>query len=677
MTPARRAAADCGRVIARAPSSPARRRVVAGVLLAAAIAGGVWVWLRQRHPPSSREARPFAVAEVARRARSEPPLLFIGLDGADWQQLDRYVASGAMPELARLEREGRAGVLVTEQPPLSPLVWTTMMTGRGPLEHRVLDFTRFSPANGEREPITSSERRVPAVWNMLSAAGKSAAVFGLWATYPAEEIHGVMVSDRLFSFQNRGAAPASGVVSPAREDAWARAALAGSEREVDFAAMRSYLPWLESSAYEAALAAPDPYAQPVSALRRILVETRVYDRLAADAWSRRAPDVEILYLQGTDAIGHVFAAYAPPREAWIAEPDFARYSGVPEAYFRSIDQLLGKYRRLAEARGARLMLASDHGFLWSEGRPRELSSMATATAGKWHRDEGIYLLWGPGIVPGSGRERGGVAQVAATLLALAGAPAGAGLAGPPLPGAPAAAEPAVDYARFYRPASDPGAPPADAEEIAKLRALGYVGAGESARAPAGADSTRTGGSFNNEGLILEAAGRRDQAIAAYERALALDSRLVSATWNLSNLLFETGGDLDRADRLAIESFAAGLPSGGPLLVGRARAYRDSGRLPRSVALLDGALAVKTGDAELRLFRGRYRVEAGDCHGAADDFASAAAARPDDSVAWASLGMARLCLGDGPGAATALRRSLAIDPEQPAVKGALERLGQLR
>ena len=62
-----------------------------------------------------------------------------------------------------MAREGRSGELATLQPPLSPLVWTSMMTGVGPLEHGILDFTRFHPVTGEREPITSDERRVPAV----------------------------------------------------------------------------------------------------------------------------------------------------------------------------------------------------------------------------------------------------------------------------------------------------------------------------------------------------------------------------------------------------------------------------------------------------------------------------------------------------------------------------------
>ena len=130
-----------------------------------------------------------------------PRVIFVGLDGADWQLLDRFIADGSMPNLAALVREGDRGVLLTQHPPLSPLVWTTMMTGASPLEHRVLDFTRFHPSTHQREPITSDERAVPALWNMVSSAGRHADVYGLWATYPAEIVNGVVVSDRLFSFQ--------------------------------------------------------------------------------------------------------------------------------------------------------------------------------------------------------------------------------------------------------------------------------------------------------------------------------------------------------------------------------------------------------------------------------------------------------------------------------------------
>lgn len=174
-------------------------------------------------------APPVLLGPGCRQATSARPVIFIGLDGADWNLLDRYIAEGAMPNLAALAREGRAGTVTTLHPALSPLVWTTMMTGAAPLEHGILDFTRFNPSTGVKEPITSDERRAPAIWNMASAAGKSVAVFGMWATYPAEPVRGLLVSDRLFSFQYGEKAPPPGIVHPPGREEWARQALGRAE----------------------------------------------------------------------------------------------------------------------------------------------------------------------------------------------------------------------------------------------------------------------------------------------------------------------------------------------------------------------------------------------------------------------------------------------------------------
>ena len=90
------------------------------------------------------------------------------------------------------------------------------------------------------------------------------------------------------------------------------------------------LPWLSEEEYREAARAVDPYSHPVSALRRILVETRVYDTLGREWSAREQPDLLLVYIQGTDSIGHVFAPYAPPRQATVTPADYDRYSGVPE-----------------------------------------------------------------------------------------------------------------------------------------------------------------------------------------------------------------------------------------------------------------------------------------------------------------------------------------------------------
>jgi tetratricopeptide (TPR) repeat protein len=603
---------------------------------------------------------------------ARPKVLFVGLDGADWQLLDGYMASGTMPNLAALVREGRTGTLRTIHPPLSPLVWTTMMTGVSPLEHGVLDFTRRNPESGALEPITSAERRVPAVWTMATERGRSVAVFGLWATWPAEPVAGLLVADRFFSFTARDRQPPPGIVHPADREAWAREGLASAERAVDLAALQAYLPGLADEEYQRAAAAPDPYAHPVSALRRILVETRAYHGIAASWIGRERPDLAIVYFQGTDTIGHLFAPFAPPRQPAISTEDFERYSAVPERYFAEVDRLLGDYRKLAEEEGAVLMIASDHGFLWKEGRPERLASAEAATAGRWHRDEGIYLLWGPGIAPSPERRVGKVDQVCSTLLALLGLPPGEGLTGPPLPGAPALQGEPVKYAAGARPAPPPTDRKAAEEEVAKLRALGYLGSREPAKLAPG--DTRTPGSYNNEGLLLREAGRAADAARAFERALALDPDNASALWNLSDLLATEGKDRDRADDLLVQAMAAGLPEGAERAIGRAIAYGRAGETARSLALLDRAVAARPEDAKLWLLRGRYHLERQSCREALADFERSRGLDAGNALTHASLGMARLCLGDPEGAARDLRRSLAIDPEQPEIRRAVAELG---
>lgn len=615
------------------------------------------------------------VPEIASQSVKSKPVIFIGLDGADWQLLDFYMRKGAMPNLASLVREGTAGDLLTEHPPLSPLLWNTMMTGASPLEHEILDFTRFHPRTGQKEPITSDERKVPAVWNMATQAGKRSAVFGLWATYPAEPIRGFLVSDRFFTFLFSESEPPKGAVYPASRETWARGVLNEVENEITYEEVQKYFPWLSREEYDERRKTTDPYSHPVSALRRILVETSVYDKLARGYLGEQLPDITILYLQGTDSIGHMFAPYTAPKQPHISDDDFNRYSGVPEQYFRRIDQLLGDYKALAQKHGARMMLASDHGFHWFDDRPTELSSFAATTAAKWHRKAGIYLLWGDGI---AGKGRTGpeehVAQVASTLLALSGMPAGENVIAPPI------LVPALSARANYRAHFTPmkpmleGTPSkgANEEELAKLKALGYISSGEATAAPANVTgtTTHTAGWYNNRALILKDHNQLADAAQAWEKAIQLDPKLSSALWNYSDLLFAEKRDLDRADELLVRAFAAGLPEGRKFLIGRAIGYQRSGATPRSLRLLEQAVTAKSDDVELRLFRGRYRIDQQDCNGALDDFRAASQMDPNNPVPYASAGVAEICLGRIDEAKRSFARSLAIDPNQPRLQAFL-------
>ena len=470
-----------------------------------------------------------------------PRVIVVGLDGADWQLLDQYCADGTMPNLAALVRSGDKRVLLTQHPPLSPLVWTTMMTGVSPLDHRILDFTRFNPVTRTREPITSDERAVPAIWNMASAKGQKVGVFGMWATDPPEALNGTIVSDRMIHAQCAG-----------NNDVW----------------------------------------------QRTECETEATHRIAKEWIEKNQPDLAIVYFEGTDIAGHLFA----PR-------------GGNPAYFRRIDQIIGDYRDLAKQLNATLLLVSDHGFDWNTKRPPE-SSTAVATAAKWHRDEGIFLRWSPHrqLLPALTTTTLRVDQISPILLDLLHLP-----------------RDVHDYRRNWRnPSVAPAPSPAvSGEDVKKLTALGYLGSNEPNQGPAG--STRTSGSYNNEGVILREERRDDEALTAFENALRVDPHSASAMWNLSDLLHHLNRDRARAD-----------------------------------ALLDAALEIDPNEPRWLLARGRYSLERHDCAAARNDFAKAIPLQPDNALLFASLGAAEGCLGHEAAAREAFRRSLAIDPNQPEI-----------
>ena len=544
---------------------------------------------------------------VACGRSEQKKVIFIGLDGADWQLLDRYIADGTMPNLRKLVARGERRVLLTQHPPLSPLVWTSMMTGVSPLEHRILDFTRFNPVTRVKEPITSDERAVPAIWNMAAQQKKRAAVFGLWATYPAEAIDGTIVSDRLFAFQYAEPDPPAGCVSPASYEPAAKNVLR--------AVITSGAP-----APSPALGVPSDL---LSQYRRILIETETMRRLSLDRIRHDRPDLAIVYYQGTDAIGHLFA------------PQFDRDDSIVRGYFASIDRILGEYDAVATETGTDLVIASDHGFAWFEGRP-ETSSVAVETAAKWHRKEGIYLHVGRGTTPQT-LPPAHVDQICATLLAIAGMPPATRIAPSIIPatGTP------FDYRAGFRRAQAVTDTRGSREQIAQLKALGYLGGGGD-NTPHG-NSTRTAASFNNEGLILRESGRIADAARAFQTALEIDPQSASARFNLNELLQLT------IRRSADEAKAKGPDAAIALL---ASVY-DAAHAP-----------------ELLLHRGRYRLAKNDCRGGLEDFRASGL---HDAIALASIGTAEACLGNRERAIDALQRSLALDPNQPPVREFLRTL----
>ena len=119
---------------------------------------------------------------VASPDATKTRVMVLGFDGATWSVIDRLIGERELPNFSRLKNQGATGILLSDEPTLSPRVWTTLATGVGPEVHGAEDF--FS---------TQESILVPRIWEVVSAYGDPVGVWEWLLTWPPGDIDGFVV----------------------------------------------------------------------------------------------------------------------------------------------------------------------------------------------------------------------------------------------------------------------------------------------------------------------------------------------------------------------------------------------------------------------------------------------------------------------------------------------------
>jgi predicted AlkP superfamily phosphohydrolase/phosphomutase len=123
--------------------------------------------------------------------------MVIGLDCADPALVfDRW--RDELPNLGRLIDSGLHGPLRSTDPPITVPAWTSMMTGKDPGQLGFYGFRNRSDYSYDGMAFANSALvKEPAVWDILTAAGRRSILIGIPQTYPPKAINGLMVCDFL------------------------------------------------------------------------------------------------------------------------------------------------------------------------------------------------------------------------------------------------------------------------------------------------------------------------------------------------------------------------------------------------------------------------------------------------------------------------------------------------
>jgi predicted AlkP superfamily phosphohydrolase/phosphomutase len=145
-------------------------------------------------------------------------LVVLGLDGMDPVLVDKYMAKGKLPHLAKLVDKGSYHKLETTTPSISPVAWSSFMTGCHPAKHNIFDFLsrdpktylpdlssahigsskRVLPLGKYNIPLSKPEirgmRKSVPFWKILGDNGIFSTILRIPVTFPPEKFRGHLLS---------------------------------------------------------------------------------------------------------------------------------------------------------------------------------------------------------------------------------------------------------------------------------------------------------------------------------------------------------------------------------------------------------------------------------------------------------------------------------------------------
>jgi len=145
-------------------------------------------------------------------------VVIVGLDGMEPTLVEKYLEEGKLPNLSKLKTSGTYKRLGTTIPAISPVAWSSFMTGCHPAKHNIFDFLSRNPStylpdlssaqisNPKKflslgkykiplsKPVIKGLRKSIPFWKTLGQNGIFSTILRIPITFPPEKFYGHLIS---------------------------------------------------------------------------------------------------------------------------------------------------------------------------------------------------------------------------------------------------------------------------------------------------------------------------------------------------------------------------------------------------------------------------------------------------------------------------------------------------
>jgi len=345
-------------------------------------------------------------------------LLLIGWDAADWKIINPMIKEGKMPALKGLIERGVCGNLKTLDPPLSPMLWTSMATGVRPYKHGIGGFVEPRPDGEGLRPVTSTSRKVKAIWNILHHEKMKSNIVSWWPSNPVEPIDGAMVSN-LFHVPNSAKIEDWKLGSHSVHPESLKEDLGRLRVHPSEITLNMLTPFIPNAVEDKELRKDKRFA----GVLKVLSNAASVHAMSTYLQTKTEWDFMAVYHDAIDHFCHLAMKFHPPKREHIDQKEFDDYKGVVESAYQFHDMMLERSLALIDD-NTTVMLISDHGFHSDHQRPLYIPKEPSGPAAE-HSPYGVFVMAGPGIKNGGQKISGAsVLDVTPTILSFFDLPVG-------------------------------------------------------------------------------------------------------------------------------------------------------------------------------------------------------------------------------------------------------------
>lgn len=409
----------------------------------------------------------------------KPKVVLLGLDGLDLSLLQELIEQDQLPTFRMLLQDGAYGNLESYQPIISPLIWTSIATGRMPADHGILGFSYQQ--NQQTISIPSSKRNCAALWNITHHFNIPTTVLGWYATWPSETITGLIVSDRFV--QSIHVADAGTLTQTLQQVTYPEET---SYRLYDYRKEYTHIGCDELRTYinfdvddcQTFLDTPFNLRDPVHHMRLILARAETYKNILLHQLQHDPSELTMALFDCTDTAAHLFMPFHPPKQSHITTDDYNRYHNAVAQIYKYADSLVQSILDLLQEDDI-LMIVSDHGFTSGDNRPVYSAETEEGNAVLWHRIQGTIIVYG-NTIESQQIQNAHILDIAPTLLAMLNLPVSKEMPGKQLKGILSKSGESKlvdDWDHTFTKPKIPDTAVLNSIELERLQALGYA-AGE-------------------------------------------------------------------------------------------------------------------------------------------------------------------------------------------------------